>query len=499
MVDYLSFNFPYPLLSILIFLPLLGGLIALLFRQKRFIKYWAFGISLVTFILSIPLFTNFDTTTPKFQFAEYHSWVPCFKINYALGADGFTVLLILLTTLLTPICILCSWRAITKRIKEFMFCLLLMESAIIGVFSALDFFLFYIFWEAMLVPMYLLIAVWGGPNKAYASLKFFIYTLAGSVFLMVAMIALYLKTGTFSIPELMQANLPFHFQCWVFLAFAIAFAIKVPLFPFHTWLPAAHVEAPTAGSVFLASLLLKMGTYGFVRFCLPITPQASHYFAPLMIFLAIASIIYGGYVALGQKDMKRLIAYSSVAHMGFVVLGIFVFNLRGIEGAVMQMVSHGITTGALFLMIGIIYERTHSRLIVDNAGIGQLAPWYVTFLGFFSFSSFAFPGTNSFIGEFLVLSGAFLKNKWVGALAVPGALLAAAYMLRLLQSIIWRGKPKKPEIFVDLYLREICFLTPLLVLVFWIGLSPGVFLRFMDTSIQHLLTDIMPKTVGIWP
>lgn len=499
MTNCLDFNYAYPLLSILIFLPLLGGLTLLFFRQELLIKSWALGISLINFILSLPLFIYFNPNTPKFQFAEYYKWLPYFKLHYVLGVDGFTVLLVLLTTLLTPICILCSWRAISHRIKEFMFCLLLMEAAVIGVFCALDFVLFYIFWEAMLVPMYLLIAVWGGPNKAYASLKFFIYTLAGSVFLMVAMIALYLKTGTFSIPELMQAHLPFRFQFWIFLAFAIAFAIKVPLFPFHTWLPAAHVEAPTAGSVFLASLLLKMGTYGFVRFCLPMTPEASHYFAPMMIFLAITSIIYGGYVALGQEDMKRLIAYSSVAHMGFVILGIFVSNLRGMEGAVMQMLNHGITTGALFLMVGIIYERTHSRLINDNAGIGKLMPWYVTFLGFFSFSSFAFPGTNSFVGEFLVLAGAFLKNKWVGALAVPGALLAAAYMLRLLQRIIWGDTPKTPQKFFDLGLREICFLTPLFILVFWIGLSPGLFLRFMDDSIQFLLTDIMPKTGGIWP
>jgi len=339
--------------------------------------------------------------------------------------------------------------------------------------------------------MYFLIGIWGGPRRIYAALKFFIYTMAGSVFLMVAMIALYLNAGTFSIPELMTRTYSFNFQFWVFLALGIAFAIKVPMAPLHTWLPAAHVEAPTAGSVLLASVLLKMGTYGFVRFCLPITPQASIYFAPYLLWLSIISIIYGGYVALGQSDMKRLIAYSSVAHMGFVTLGIFVLNQQGIEGALLQMINHGVTTGALFFCVGMIYERTHSRELDAAAGLGKFMPVYVTFLAFFSLSSLAFPGTNSFVGEFLILVGGFANNKIVTAFAIPGAVLAAAYMFRMLQRVVW-GRPVNPDHsgLSDLNLREMATLAPLLVFVFWIGLSPGPFLKVMHVSVTHLIEQV---------
>jgi NADH-quinone oxidoreductase subunit M len=485
----------YPILSTLIFLPLAGAVVLFLMRNEKVARIWSLIISLVVFILSLPLYFNFDLTTYKYQFAEHHSWVPAFKINYTLGVDGISLLLVLLSTLLTPICILASWKYIEKRVKEFHFALLLMETAIIGVFSALDFVLFYMFWEAMLVPMYLLIAVWGGPDKVYASIKFFIYTMAGSVFLLVAMIALYLTAGTFSIPELMTHTYPFNFQFWIFLAFGIAFAIKVPMVPFHTWLPAAHVEAPTAGSVILASVLLKMGTYGFVRFALPITPQAAVYLAPYVLVLSIISIIYGGYVALGQSDMKRLIAYSSVAHMGFVTLGTFLFNKQGLEGAILQMINHGITTGALFLCVGIIYERSHSRLISDNAGIGKIMPYYVGFLGFFCLSSMAFPGTNSFVGELLVLIGAFIGHKIIGALSIPGVVLAAAYMLRLLQKIAWGGKGN-PRFF-DLNTREIIYLVPLAIFVLWIGFSPGPFLDLMHASVGHLIKQVQAGSVAL--
>jgi NADH-quinone oxidoreductase subunit M len=369
-----------------------------------------------------------------------------------------------------------------------MICILLMETAMIGVFCALDFILFYVFWEAMLIPMYLLIAVWGGPNKDYASLKFFIYTLFGSVFLLVAIIALYLVNGTFSIPEAMFKGYSFTFQIWVFLAFAIAFAIKVPMFPFHTWLPAAHTEAPTAGSVLLASILLKMGTYGFLRFCLPIVPMASFYFAPFMIVLSIVAIIYGGFVCLSQTDMKKLIAYSSVAHMGFVTLGIFTFTVYGFVGAMLQMLNHGVTTGALFLMVGIIYERTHSRQIYDNAGLGKFMPAYVGFFGLFALSSFAFPGTNSFVGELYVLISTFARSRTAGFFAAVGAVVAAAYMLKLLKQIVW-GREDKRDI-KDLNVREFVYLTPLAIFVIWVGLFPAPFVRVMETTLVNLFMQL---------
>jgi NADH-quinone oxidoreductase subunit M len=340
----------------------------------------------------------------------------------------------------------------------------------------------------MLIPMFLLIAVWGGPQRKYASIKFFVYTLAGSTLLLVAIIAFYRASGTFSIPELLQAEHGFDFQFWTFLAMALAFAIKVPMFPFHTWLPAAHVQAPAAGSVLLASVLLKMGTYGFIRFCLGLTPEASVYFAPLMIAVSIVSIIYGGLVALGQTDIKKLIAYSSVAHMGFVTLGIFVFTQRGLEGAMLQMVNHGITTGALFMMVGAVYERSHSRLIRDNLGMGKYLPAYMFFFGLFSLSSLAFPGTNSFVGEALVLIGTMQKNMLVGLLAVPGALLAAAYMLRLLQKMAW-GEPAKAAGWPDLSIREWLYLAPCAILVVYIGLAPGGLIRTMDHSVSSIMKN----------
>lgn len=481
----------YPILSVLIFAPLAGAFVLFMIRNETVARIWTLLVSLVVFALSLPLYFNFDPTTPIYQFGEHYSWIPAFDINYTLGIDGISLLLVLLSTFLIPICVLGSWKYIDKRVKEFHFCLLLMGSACVGIFSSLDFVLFYIFWEAMLIPMYLLIAVWGGPEKVYASIKFFIYTMVGSVFLLVAMIALYLKTGTFSIPTLMTMTqtFSFGFQFWVFLAFGIAFAIKVPMAPFHTWLPAAHVQAPTAGSVLLASVLLKMGTYGFVRFCLPITPNASLHFAPYILVMSVISIVYGGYVALGQTDMKKLIAYSSVAHMGFVTLGTFFFNKYGLEGAILQMINHGITTGALFLCVGIIYERSHSRLIADNAGIAKIMPIYIGFFGFFCLSSMAFPGTNSFVGELLVLVGAFADYKLIGALSIPGVVLAAAYMLHLLQRVAWGGKPDSHHFF-DLNIREIIYLVPLVILVLWIGFSPGPFLDVIHVSVDHLLEQI---------
>lgn len=390
--------------------------------------------------------------------------------------------------MLAPICVLCSWTAIEHRVKEFMFCILIMESAMVGVFCALDFILFYIFWEAMLIPMYLLIAIWGGPNKDYASIKFFIYTLFGSVFLLVAIIALYLANGSFNIPEAMFKGYSYTFQFWIFLAFAIAFAIKVPMWPFHTWLPAAHTEAPTAGSVFLASVLLKMGTYGFLRFCLPITPKASLFFAPYIVVLSVIAIIYGGFICLNQTDMKKLIAYSSVAHMGFATLGIFSLTLFGFQGALLQMLNHGVTTGALFLCVGIVYERTHSREIYDNAGLSKIMPIYIGFFGLFAISSFAFPGTNNFVGELYILIGMFAQSKVAGFFSVVGAILAAAYMLRLLKQITW-GRDDKRSI-RDMNVREVLYLIPLALLVLWMGIFPAPFVYTSEKTLSHLVNQL---------
>lgn len=475
-------------LTTLIFFPIIASILLVFIKDELKIRQFTLIASLAEIALSWPLI-HFNPQGEIFQFVELIPWVPKWGMSYYLGIDGISLTMILLTVLLLPLCVLSSWTYIKSRIKEFHICLLLMTSVCIGVFCALDFVLFYVFWEAMLVPMFLLIAVWGGPRRKYASVKFIIYTLAGSTLLLVAMIAFYTQAKTFAIPEIMSQTFSFRFQYWAFLAMALAFAIKVPMFPFHTWLPAAHVEAPTAGSVILASILLKMGTYGFLRFCLPMTPDASIYFAPLMIAVSIASIIYGGMVALAQNDMKKLIAYSSVGHMGFVTLGIFMFNLAGLQGALMQMINHGITTGALFMMVGTIYERSHSREISDNRGLGKLLPAYMGFFGLFALSSLAFPGTNSFVGEVLVLIGAFKSSYVVGALAIPGALLAATYMLRLLQKMAW-GEPSSVKGWKDLNLREWVYLVPLAVLVIYLGLAPGLTLRTVNASLSQTISKI---------
>lgn len=478
----------WPTLTVLVFFPV-AACVALPFIRggDRSVRIFSLGVGIVEVLLALPLL-GFDLSVSEYQFQEKIAWVPQWNLHYHLGMDGISLLMVMLTVLLLPLCVLCSWSYIGKRVKEFHFSLMLMTSACIGVFVALDFVLFYIFWEAMLVPMFLLIAVWGGPDRRYASLKFFLYTLAGSTLLLVAMVAFYLNGGTFSIPELSAKSYSFSFQAWTFLAMAFAFAIKVPMFPFHTWLPAAHVEAPTAGSVLLASVLLKMGAYGFLRFCLPMTPDASSYFAPMMIAISIASILYGGFVALGQRDMKKLIAYSSVAHMGFVTLGIFLFSMRGLEGALMVMLNHGITTGGLFMLVGAIYERSHSREIRDNMGLGKYLPAYMGFFGLFTLSSFGFPGTNSFVGEALVLIGAFASDPWLGALAVVGVMMGAAYMLRLGQKLAW-GAPTNAGKWKDLNAREWVYFAPLAILVVYIGLAPGLTLRAMDPSLDRVLKE----------
>jgi NADH-quinone oxidoreductase subunit M len=499
MEQYLIYNtLNYPILSVIILVPLIGALLTFLIRHEEALKFWGLFVTVLTGILSLPLYSNFDLTTAQYQFVELRNWIPFMDLDYVVGVDGISMLLVLLTTFIMPLCILCSWTYIQERFQEFIFAILIIESAMIGVFISLNTVLFFIFWEAMLVPMYLLIAVWGGPRKDYASIKFFLYTLIGSVFLLVGIIALYIQTGTFFIPELMAHSYSFSFQLWLFLGFTLAFAIKVPMYPFHTWLPAAHVEAPVAGSVILASILLKMGGYGFLRFCLPIAPAATVACMPYLIVFSLVSIIFGGYLALGQSDIKKLIAYSSVGHMGFVTLGIFLLNDAGIKGAILQMINHGITTGALFICIGIIYERTHSREISKNSALGMFMPLYVFFLGIFSLSSLAFPGTNSFVGEFLVLMGAFQKYKIAGGFAVIGAILAAAYMLRLLQKMVWadsdghahHNDEQSGHMLTDLNFREVVTLLVLAVFVFWIGLHPTPLLDIMDTSVSNLIQQV---------
>ncbi len=477
-----------PILSILLFSPLAAVAVALFIRGEGALRWWTLISTLAIGAFSLLLYRGFDPASADFQFAEQAPWIPWLNIHYAVGIDGISLLLVLLTTLVTPLCVLASWRYITARVREFMVCLLIMETAMIGVFCALDFVLFFVFWEAMLIPMALLIGVWGGPRRVYASLKFFIYTMSGSMLLLVAIIALYLQVGSFSIPAMMGRPYSAEFQCWIFLAFFLSFAIKVPMFPFHTWLPAAHVEAPTAGSVLLASVLLKMGTYGFLRFSLPITPYATHLFMPYVLWLSIAAILYGGLTALAQSDLKKLVAYSSVGHMGFATLGIFALNRAGIEGAALQMINHGITTGALFIAVGMLYERLHTRELDAAAGLGKHLPVFTVFLGFFALSSLAFPGTNSFIGEFLVLSGGFAVSKPLVVAAIPGVVVAAAYLLRMLQRIAYGGLANPAHAHLkDLNLREVLTLAPLLVLVFWIGLHPEPFTRVLHASVERLL------------
>ena len=488
-MDQLLINHGFPLLSSLIFLPLAGACVLLPLKSDETCRYVSLVFTGIVALLSFVLVAGFDTSTAAFQFAESHIWIAPFNINYTVGVDGISILLVVMTALIMPFCVLASWSYIKVRVKPFMICLLVMETAMIGVFVALDFVLFYILWEAMLIPMYLLIGIWGGPRKIYASIKFFLYTLAGSILLRVAIIWLYWKNSySFFIPDMMWQPYNITPQVLVFIAFFIAFAVKVPMFPFHTWLPAAHVEAPTAGSVILASILLKMGTYGFVRFALPIVPDATLLLMPYVLWLSIAGIIYGGLTALAQQDMKKLIAYSSVGHMGFVTLGIFVLNKQGIEGAILQMINHGVTTGALFLCVGMIYERTHSRELSAATGVGRYMPIFVTFLAFFSLSSFGFPGTNSFVGEFLVLAGTFEFDLTLGLAAIPGAVIAAAYMLRMLQKVIWGGVDNPDQSWItDLNTREIITLAPFLLFVLWIGLSPGPFMEMMDFSVTELL------------
>ncbi len=488
----------FPVLSTLIFLPVAGAALLLLLprSQETLIKWSALGVSILNFCLSIPLFANFDKTTHLMQFGERQLWIPAFNVYYSLGIDGISILFVLLSTLVTILCVLISWNSIKAKVKEFYIAILLVEGAMIGVFCALDFFLFYIFWEAMLIPMYLLIGVWGGPNRIYAAVKFFLYTLVGSVLMLVGIIVLYLYAGgTFDILELATKSYPYSLQLMLFWAFFAAFAVKVPMFPVHTWLPDAHTEAPTAGSVILAAILIKMGAYGFLRFSLPILPEASRAMTPVMMALSVIAIIYGGVICLAQTDLKRLIAYSSVSHMGFVTLGIFALNAQGMEGGILQMINHGIVTGALFLSIGAIYDRTHTRQIADYGGVASVMPTYAAMFMVFTLASIGLPSTNGFVGEFLIILGGFASNQWAGVLAATGIIIGAGYMLWLYQRVFFTATNQKVAGLGDINGREFITLLPMLVLIFWIGIYPNAFLGFMHQSVSHLLDRV--NTGGI--
>lgn len=488
MEDIILNQLNYPILTVTVFLPLLGAMLLLFIRNAaRVIRWLSLVFTTATLFLALPLLNNFDKGTHLMQFVERHEWLPAWGINYFIGIDGISILFIFLTIVLSILSVLVSWKSIESKVKEFHVALLVMESAMIGVFVSLDLFLFYIFWEAMLIPMFILIGVWGGKDRIYAAIKFFLYTLAGSILMLVGIIVLYFNGGgTLNILELSNIQYPLTLQYWLFLAFFIAFAVKVPMFPVHTWLPDAHTEAPTAGSVILAGVLIKMGAYGFLRFSIPLFPDAARLFSLPIIVLSVIAIIYGAFVCFAQKDMKRLIAYSSVSHMGFVTLGIFSINSQGLEGGILQMLNHGIITGALFLMVGIIYERTHSRMIADYGGFASAVPWFAGFFMIFTLASIGLPGTNGFIGEFLIILGAFSSYKEFAVLAATGIILGAGYMLWLYQRVFFE-RYKYAQPLLDLNLREVVTLLPLIIMVFWIGVYPDTFLDYMHTSVEHLI------------
>lgn len=494
---------PFPLLSLLLLTPLAGMAVLLILpsANTRLIRVWANIAGLAGFLVSLPLVFQFDKAADGFQFMEDISWIPFLAARYTLGIDGISLLLVMLTTLMSAIAILCSWSAVESRLKSYYAMLLLLEVGMIGVFVALDFVLFYVFWEVVLVPMYFLIGVWGGPRKLYAAIKFFLYTLTGSVLMLVAMLVLYFQyqqqfgVYTFNIQELLRITLPAATQHWVFWLLFFGFAIKVPMFPFHTWLPDAHTEAPTAGSVILAAVLLKMGTYGFLRFSLPLLPDASGsvFIVRVLVVLSLIGILYGALVSLVQKDWKKLVAYSSVSHLGFCTLGIFALNPNGIAGSVIQQVNHGISTGMLFLIVGVIYERRHTREIAEYGGLAHVMPKFATVFAFAMLSSAGLPMLNGFVGEFTILQGAFESNPLWAALAVIGIVLGAAYLLWLYQrTMLGQVTNVKNLGLPDLNWREMLMFAPLIAWALWIGIYPKPYFEILEKPVTRIVERVRP-------
>ncbi|MFK8017420.1 MAG: NADH-quinone oxidoreductase subunit M [Gammaproteobacteria bacterium] len=493
-----------PLLSLLIALPIVGGLLVLALGSQRggAAKVLSLIVSLATFAFSLPLFTGFDASTAAMQFAETVPWIEAFNIQYRLGVDGISMPLILLTTFITVLVVIAGWEVIQKSVAQYMAAFLIMEGLMIGVFSALDAMLFYVFWEAMLIPMFIIIGVWGGPRRVYATLKFFLYTFLGSVFMLVALIYLYVQTGTFDLLQFHTVKLGLTEQIWIFVAFLLAFAVKVPMFPVHTWLPDAHVEAPTGGSVVLAAIMLKMGGYGFLRLSLPIAPDASRSLDWLLIGLSLIAVVYIGLVALAQKDMKKLIAYSSIAHMGFVTLGFFIPMMLlkagntdaaalGVEGGMVQMISHGLVSGALFLCIGVLYDRMHSREIDAYGGVANKMPVFAALMVFFAMSNAGLPGTSGFVGEFMVILGSFQANFWYAFLAALTLIFGAAYTLWLVKRVLY-GEVANDNVAAleDVNRREFLILAILAVSVLALGLWPAPLLDVMHVTVGQLLEHI---------
>ena len=482
-----------PILSVITFLPLVGALIILavggeektVAQQSRMIALWT---TIFTFALSLIIWFGFNPASSAFQFEERVDWLPQYGIGYHMGVDGISMLFVILSTFLMPLCILASWHAITKMVREYMVSFLILQTMMVGMFCAMDMVLFYVFFEGVLIPMFLIIGVWGGGRRVYSAFKFFLYTLTGSVLLLVAMLAMYFQVGTTDIPSLLAFKFPPEMQTWLWLGMFASFAVKVPMWPVHTWLPDAHVDAPTAGSVILAGVLLKMGGYGFIRFSLAMLPDASHYFGPLVYTLSIVAIIYTSLVALVQQDMKKLIAYSSVAHMGYVTIGVFAANQQAVEGAIFQMLSHGVVSGALFLCVGVVYDRLHTREIARYGGLVNNMPKYAFAFMVFMLASVGLPGTAGFVGEFMVLLGAFQVNTWVALFAATGVILGAAYMLYLYRRVIF-GELTKDDVkaMLDLEPREIATLAPIIAVTMWMGIYPESFLSIMDRSVADLV------------
>ncbi len=485
----------FPILSLMTALPLVGALFIFVIRGTpetvaRNAKFTAFYCSIFTFALALYMLARFDGNTADFQFVEKVSWFPSLNINYHMGVDGISVFFVALSAFLTPLCILASWDSIKDRVKEYMIAFLVLETMMIGTFSALDAVLFYVFFEGVLIPMFLIIGIWGGPRRVYSAFKFFLYTLLGSVLMLVALLTLYFQTGTTDIPALMENPVARDLQMWLWLAFFASFAVKMPMWPVHTWLPDAHVEAPTAGSVILAGVLLKMGGYGFLRFSMPMFPEATAYFTDMVYWLSVVAIIYTSLVALVQEDMKKLIAYSSVAHMGFVTLGIFTATTQGVEGGIFQMISHGIVSGALFLAVGVVYDRLHTREISRYGGIVKNMPKYATVFMILMLGAVGLPGTSGFVGEFLTLLGIFQVNTTVAFFATSGVVLGAAYMLILYKRVVF-GEAVNDDAakMPDLTMREFATFVPLIALVIWLGVFPGFVMDRIAPSVDKLISQ----------